>query len=199
MTSESIEELEKQIFELSQRLQGLRKESAGSVVKNYRFDTIDGEVSLLDLFAGKDKLLAIHNMGQGCRYCTLWGDGINPFIPHLESAMSVVMLSKDSPQTQRLFANSRNWRFRLASHGGGDYLKEESTMAGAENMPGVVCYELKDGTIYRTNAACFGPGDQYCAIWHLLGLAGIADDWTPQYNYWQRPAKLEDGGENLIG
>jgi len=32
-----------------------------------------------------------------------------------------------------------------------------------------------------------------------LGLAGIgAAEWTPQYNYWSRPAKLDDGGENLI-
>ena len=79
-----------------------------------RFETLDGERSLLDLFAGRDKLLAIHNMGQGCRYCTLWADGINPFLPHLEAAMSVVLLSKDPPETQRRFANSRGWRFRTA-------------------------------------------------------------------------------------
>ena len=61
-------------------------------------------------------------MGQACRYCTLWADGFNGFVPHLESTMAVALVSKDSPQRQREFANSRGWRFRLASHGGGDYI-----------------------------------------------------------------------------
>jgi predicted dithiol-disulfide oxidoreductase (DUF899 family) len=52
-------------------------------VRNYTFTTIDGETSLLDMFGGKDRLLLIHNMGQGCRYCTLWADGFNGFLPHL--------------------------------------------------------------------------------------------------------------------
>jgi len=90
-------------------------------VRNYTLTTIEGEVSLLDMFGVRDKLLLIHNMGQGCRYCTLWADGFNGFLPHLESIMSVVLVSKDPPEVQRNFANSRGWRFRLASHGGGEY------------------------------------------------------------------------------
>lgn len=41
------------------------------------------------------------------------------------------------------------------------------------------------------------PGDLYCALWPLLGLAGL-DEFTPQFNYWKRPEKLEDGGENIL-
>ncbi len=59
-------------------------------------------------------------MGQGCRYCTVWADGFIGFLPHLENAMSVVLLSKDPPELQRRFANERGWRFRLASHDGGE-------------------------------------------------------------------------------
>lgn len=199
MANEQIQQLEMQIFELTQQLNALRKDQRGPQVQNYEFTTLTGKVSLLDLFVGKSKLLAIHNMGQACRYCTLWADGINPFIPHLESVMSVVLLSKDTPDVQRRFANSRDWRFRTASHGGGDYIKEQTVMQGADNMPGVVIYEREDDTIYRKSAGIFGPGDQYCTMWNLLGLAGMSEaDWTPQYNYWTRPAKLEDGGENII-
>ena len=44
----------------------------------------------------------------------------------------------------------------------------------------------------------FGPGDIYCSMWSLLGLAGLGnDDWTPQYAYWRRPEKMDDGGANL--
>ena len=137
-------------------------------------------------------------MGQGCRYCTLWGDGINPFLPHLESTLSVALLSKDDPETQRRFANSRNWRFRMASHGGGDYIKEQSVVEGESNMPGVVSYGLQEGKIYRRSASAFGPGDLYCSLWHLLSVAGVEpDDWTPQYGYWKRPKQMDDGGQNL--
>jgi predicted dithiol-disulfide oxidoreductase (DUF899 family) len=199
MANEQIQKIEQQIFELTQELNTLRKQDRGEEVRNYEFATLDGKVTLLDLFAGKPKLLAIHNMGQGCRYCTLWADGLNPFVPHLESALSVVLLSKDEPELQRRFANSRGWRFRTASHGGGDYIKEQTVMEGSDNMPGAVVYELEGNSIYRKSSAVFGPGDLYCSAWNFLGLAGIGEaEWTPQYNYWTRPAKLDDGGENLI-
>jgi len=141
----------------------------------------------------------IHNMGQGCRYCTLWGDGFNGLIEHLESAMSVVLVSKDEPDLQRRFANSRGWRFRLASHGGGDYITEQTAMAGSSNMPGAVVYKRQGDKILRRGASVFGPGDLYSPMWNLLGLAGMTeDDWKPQFRYWQVPKQLDDGGEDLI-
>ena len=199
MATKTIEDLELEIYAMGCELRKLRKAAASVEVTNYRFDTLNGTVSLSDLFAGNDKLLAIHNMGQACRYCTLWADGINAFLPHLESSMAVVLLSKDDPATQRRQANARGWRFRSASHGGGDYIREQSSQDGENNTPGAVFYELRDQKIYRKNSCTFGPGDLYCSHWHLLGLAGLdSADWTPQYNYWRRPQKLEDGGENIV-
>jgi len=33
----------------------------------------------------------------------------------------------------------------------------------------------------------------------LSGIGGLsAADWTPQYRYWSRPEKMDDGGKNLI-
>lgn len=201
MTTEIVQ-LEQQIFELTTKLNELRKSNSGEVVTNYVFDTQAGETNLVELFGDHDRLLAIHNMGQACRYCTLWADGLNGFLPHLESTMAVVLVSKDSPETQRTFANSRGWRFRLASHGGGDYAREQTVATVAEgstNMPGAVVYERKGDDIVRKNAVVFGPGDLYCSIWNILALAGLSEDnWTPQFNYWRRPDVLEDGGENLL-
>jgi len=31
---------------------------------------------------------------------------------------------------------------------------------------------------------------------HFSG-GGSQSDWTPQFNYWRRPEKLDDGGENV--
>ena len=198
-TDTDIAALEAEIAELTAELNAARRAATGHEVPDYAFRTLEGEVRLRELFAGRDRLLAIHNMGQGCRYCTLWADGINGFLPHLESAMAVVLLSKDDPETQRRFANARGWRFRLASHGGGDYIREQTVMSGEGNAPGAVVYERKDGTLLRRNAVVFGPGDLFCPAWNFLALAGHGgDDWTPQFTYWRRPDTLDDGGRNLL-
>jgi predicted dithiol-disulfide oxidoreductase (DUF899 family) len=194
-----IQKTENEIFSLIRKLETLRKEAKPIPVKNYELQDLFGNVTLLDLFAGKDRLLAIHNMGQGCRYCTLWADGLNGFVPHLESAFSVVLLSKDSVEVQRRFANARQWRFRMASHGGGEYIREQSIIQGDKNTPGVVLYERKGNEIFRKNASVFGPGDLFCSQWSLLSLAGVGlEEWTPQFSYWKRPEKLEDGGDNIL-
>lgn len=193
-----IQKLENEIYQLTEKLEKIRKDSTPVPVKNYSFKVQEGTVNLLDLFAGKEVLFAIHNMGQGCRYCTTWADGFNAFLTHLESQFAVVLLSKDDPETQRKFANSRGWRFRMASHAGGDYMMEQSVVAGEGNMPGIVCYTRKGEQIFKKNASAFGPGDQFCSMWSLLSLAGHnSETFTPQFSYWQRPAKLDDGGQNL--
>nr|BFD65379.1 hypothetical protein HAGR004_04010 [Bdellovibrio sp. HAGR004] len=193
-----IQKVENEIYRLHRRLESLRKESPAMEVKNYIFHSLNAEVTLRDLFADKSRLIAIHNMGQGCRSCTLWGDGLNGFLPALEDQFAVVMLSKDAPEEQRRFANSRGWRFNMVSHGGGLYIREQSVLAGQNNMPGIVCYEKKGERIFRKNSSVFGPGDDFCALWSILSLAGVGmEEWTPQYSYWRRPERLEDGGQNL--
>lgn len=193
-----LQKAEKKLFEMTQKVAELRRKSAPTLVKNYTFKTLEGEASLEDLFGDKDILFLIHNMGQGCRYCTLWADGLNGSVPHLESHFAFALVSKDPPQTQRSFANSRGWRYRMASHGGSKYLKEQSVVPGEDNMPGLVCYTRKGSKIFRKNAVVFGPGDEFCSIWNILSLGGLGEEeWTPQYQYWKRPAKMDDGGKNL--
>ena len=86
----------------------------------------------------------------------------------------------------------------LVIHGGGAYMVEQCKMMGYDNCPGAVVYELRDGKVYRRARTGFGPGDLYAPIWHLLALAGIGnDEWTPQFHYWSRPQKMDDGGQNL--
>lgn len=194
-----LQQAEKELFELTQKVGQLRKDTPLEEVNNYDFTTPLGKTSLLELFGSKDTLFLIHNMGQGCRYCTLWADGLNGFIPHLENDFAFALVSRDSPETQRTFANSRGWRFQLASHQGSSYL-EEQNVGGTEyaNYPGLVCYQRKENKIFKKNTVTFGPGDEFCSIWNILGLAGHnAESWTPQFNYWKRPEKLDDGGQNL--
>jgi predicted dithiol-disulfide oxidoreductase (DUF899 family) len=192
------QKLELEMMEKAQRLAELRRDEAEEEVEDYVFQTLDGEVSLSGLFGGRDRLLVIHNMGQGCRYCTLWADGINGILDHLEDAMAVTLVSKDAPDVQRRMALDRGWKFRLASHGGGRYMAEQCAMGDHANFPGAAVYQKRDGKILRGGRTAFGPGDLYSPLWHFLGLAGIGlTDWTPQYHYWRRPETLDDGGEGL--
>ena len=192
------DKLELEIMEKAQKLAALRKAEPAQEVQNYVFDTLEGQVGLNDLFAGREKLLMIHNMGQGCRYCTLWADGINGIIDHLEDAMAVVLVSKDPPETQRRMAMNRGWKFRTVSHGGGAYMDEQCAMGEYSNYPGAATYEWRDGKAVKTGRTSFGPGDLYSPMWHFLALAGIGNDaWTPQFRYWRLPEKLDDGGENV--
>ena len=197
---QQIESLQREIFELQGRLQSIRAGKPPVEVPDYRFDSLAGAVRLSELFGDQDDLLMIHNMGQACRYCTLWGDALDGAVDHLESALALVMVSKDSPEQQRRFARSRGWRFRMVSHGGGDYMAEQVAVGEMSNMPGVVHYERRDGAVYRRAGSLFGPGDPFCPVWHFLALAGIDESrWTPQYSYWQGPGIMEDGGANLPG
>jgi hypothetical protein len=40
------------------------------------------------------------------------------------------------------------------------------------------------GALFRTGKAFFGPGDPYCAVWHMFALLprGV-NDWEPQLSY----------------
>jgi predicted dithiol-disulfide oxidoreductase (DUF899 family) len=52
-------------------------------------------------------------------------------------------------------------------------------------MPGVSVFRKEaDGKIYRVSRAEFGPGDNFCAVWHFFDLLpeGI-DGWEPQLSY----------------
>lgn len=192
------EQLEYEIMQKSARLAELRRGEEPKQVSDYAFTTSAGQVSLSEMFGDRDRLLVIHNMGQGCRYCTLWADGINGIIGHLEDAMSVWLVSKDAPEVQRRMAMNRGWRMRTASHGGGNYMTEQCGMDEHANMPGAAVYERDGERILKAGRTFFGPGDLYSPMWHFLSLAGMGrDDWTPQFHYWRRPEQMDDGGANL--
>ena len=196
--TEEIQALEMEAVALANRLEKLRRENTPVPVKDYSFETLTGPTNLLTLFADKDKLLMIHNMGDACRWCTSWADGLNAALPHLEDSFSVVLVSKNDPLAQRRFALERGWNFRMASHGGGEYAIEQTVTPGEPDMPGIVCYERKEGAIFRKNASEFGPGDFFNPLFHVVTLAGIGlEEFTPQFSYWKRPERMEDGGQNL--
>ena len=94
-----IEALEKQVGELRQKLTTLKREVAREEVEDHELKGPGGApVKLSELFGDKRDMLVVHNMGKSCPYCTLWADGLNGLVDHLEDRAAFVVVSPDSPK-----------------------------------------------------------------------------------------------------
>jgi predicted dithiol-disulfide oxidoreductase (DUF899 family) len=147
-------------------------------------DEAGNPFTLREMFGQYKDLIVIHNMGQACSYCTLWADGLNGLVPHILSRSALVLVSPDEPEFMRAFAESRGWRYKLASSFGTDFAKMmEFDDDGKGTWPGFSTLRLNDDdTIDRLSYAHFGPGDDYCGIWFMLPLLqdGIAG-YSPKH------------------
>ena len=72
-----------------QRLVELRRQVPPEPVADYELRGPDGGVKLSTMFGEKSDLILIHNMGSGCPYCTMWADGFNGALQHLERPRSL--------------------------------------------------------------------------------------------------------------
>jgi hypothetical protein len=51
-------------------------------------------------------------------------------------------------------------------------------------LPGISAFRMEPGGVVRLSDAALAPGDDYCALWHILDLLpeGPAG-WQPQLRY----------------
>jgi hypothetical protein len=96
--SEKLGHYRQQIADLRGKMRELQQSVEPVEVSDYEFSTIEGQVRLSELFADKEYLLVIHNMGAGCRYCTLWADGFNG---SSRTSKIALPLSSPHPTTRR--------------------------------------------------------------------------------------------------
>src|SRR5215469_7711181 len=73
-TAAKLAQYRQQIAELRNRMRELQQSVEPEKVADYEFSTAEGKVRLSELFREKQYLFVIHNMGAGCRYCTLWAE-----------------------------------------------------------------------------------------------------------------------------
>ena len=121
-------EAEKELTRRSDELARRRQELPWvRIDKEYRFETDDGNVSLVDLFQGRSQLLVYHFMfgpdyKAGCPSCSMIADGFDGFVVHLAnhdvtlSAVSRAPLAKLQAYKRRM-----GWMFPWASSFGGDF------------------------------------------------------------------------------
>ena len=173
-----------------QRLKDVRRRVPSEPVQDYELRGPEGAATLSELFGDKSDLILIHNMGTGCPYCTMWADGFNGVIHHLQDRSAFAVVSPDSVETQQRFRQKRGWRFRMFSAGGTTLFKDmgfesEDEHYGSNAMPGVsVFHKSDDGSITRVASDFLGPGDAYCSVWHLFDLLrdGVGN-WEAKFDY----------------
>ena len=99
-----------------------------------------------------------------------------------------IVSSPDAPDAQLKFANSRGWRFRMVSHAGTNFAQDMGYFVAEGDptgwQPGISAFRKDGDRIVRVSDTPLGPGDVFCAAWHIFDLlpAGAAG-WEPQYNY----------------
>jgi predicted dithiol-disulfide oxidoreductase (DUF899 family) len=190
---------EQELYQLSDELMKLRTKAAElrrkippQEIQDYVFTGTSGEkIKLSEVFGLKDELILIHNMGRSCRSCTLWADGFNGFTKHFENRAAFVLSTPDNYEIARKFSMERGWMFKVLSTEGTTF-KRDMGFADVkdEPMPGVSIFKKQaDGKIIHVTKDYFGPGDDYCSIWHFFDLLPSATEWEPQYHYIQTEHK----------
>lgn len=183
-TTKELNGYREQIAGLRKKMRELQSKIEPQPVEDYKLETTKGPVRLSGLFGDNDTLIVIHNMGASCPYCTLWADGFNGVAEHLADRAAFVVISPDAPDKQKQFADSRGWRFRMASHQGTSFAEDMGYKGESGWLPGVSVFKKQDGGIVRVSDTALGPGDDFCAVWHLFDLIPEgAGDWAPQYKY----------------
>jgi predicted dithiol-disulfide oxidoreductase (DUF899 family) len=186
-TDEQVDELEYQLQDIKQKVAELRRQRPREEIRDYQLLDSEGrEASLSSLFGDQSSLILVHNMGRNCSYCTMWADGFNGLLPHLESRAAFALTSPDKPEAQKEFVHARGWNFPVYSTAGTSFTADMGFDDEKEGlMPGVSVFTKETGgKMYRVSRAEFGPCDNFCAVWHLFELLpkGI-DGWEPRLSY----------------
>jgi predicted dithiol-disulfide oxidoreductase (DUF899 family) len=183
-TMEKIARYREQIAELRQKMRQEQATIEPEEVEDYRLAGPDGSTRLSELFGEHDTLFVIHNMGAGCKSCTMWADGFNGVFDHLRSRAAFVVASPETPEQQKKFAASRGWRFPMVSYQGSTFAQDMGYARDGEPMPGVSVFKRRGDKILRVSDTSFSPGDDFCAVWHFFDLLPEgAAGWRPQYSY----------------
>jgi predicted dithiol-disulfide oxidoreductase (DUF899 family) len=145
-TAAKLAQYRQQIAELRNRVRELKQSVEPEKVADYEFSTPEGKVHLSELFGEKQYLFVIHNMGAGCRYCTLWADGFNGILQHIENRAGFVLTSPDEAAAQQKFKTGRGWRFRMVSHRDTSFAEDMGYRGKDGWLPGV--------SVFVKSAAC---------------------------------------------
>ncbi len=115
----------------------------------YAFDGPDGAVTLADLFERRSQLIISHFMfapewDAGCPSCSLWADGYNGQITHLNQRdVSFAAISRAPIEKLQAYRERMGWSFTWVSSGGTTFNRDFGvSFAPAAHEPGVKNYNF---------------------------------------------------------
>ena len=155
------------------------------VEKKYVFQSVDGPLTLGDLFDGRSQLVVYHFMfgpewEEGCPGCSLLSDQVDGPRQHFEhNDVSFVAVSRAPIDKLAAYRKRMGWTFRWVSSAGNDfnfdyhvsfpegtrepgvfYNFEQQSDPEIDELSGVsVFYKDDDGTIYHTYST-YGRGGE---------------------------------------
>lgn len=172
LTSPKIEQLEKDVQEHNKKIIELKSALQEIEVQNYPFVKSEGTTeNLSDLFQGHSYLVLIHNMGQGCKYCTMWANGFEGIYRHFDDKAGFVLVNHDSSEKQIAFAKQQGWTFPIYSASQTTFTTDMGFKDDKTLWPGVSVFRKSDdGKIFLISQSVFGPGDNFCSVWHFYDM-----------------------------
>lgn len=194
-------EFRRQMTRLSEQRQAL---PPGPVIeKRYRFKIKSGaEVSLLDLFEGRDTLITYFWMygperERPCPMCTNWLGGVDGNAVDIAQRASLKILGRSPVERQTAFAAERGWRhLDFVQTVGDEYANDLGLLKDGGEMPALIVYR-RDGDRVRLFYGAEMPMDaadpgqdprtapDIAPLWALLDLTpeGRGTTWYPKLSY----------------
>lgn len=172
-TTEKINKLENEILSKKKELAALKGSLTPKEMPDYSFNNHqNGITKLSEMFGTHKYLVLIHNMGIECKYCTMWANGFEGIYKHFNDKSGFVLINHDSVPTQIEFAKKSGWSFPIYSATESSFSKDLGfTDEKNSPWPGVSTFKKDDsGKIYLLSQANFGPGDDFCSVWHFYDM-----------------------------
>jgi predicted dithiol-disulfide oxidoreductase (DUF899 family) len=173
----------------------------GEITKDYRFEGLNGEVGLEDLFGDHDTLVVYSMMygprrKEGCPMCTSLLSSWDPEVPHLEQRIALAVMARSPYARIANYGRERGWKnLKLYSDLSGDFTQDFVGERDAD-MPAYTVFTRKDGALRHFysaegNKEMADPGqDAHNApdmnpLWIILDTTpeGRGTDWYPKLNY----------------
>lgn len=170
--------------------------------KEYTFDGVDGEASLLDLFHNRRQLIVYHfmyhaNEDRFCDGCCFFVDQI-PHLAHLHARDTSLALISRAPQSKlKQFKKRMGWTVPWYSSLKSDFNYDFGISTSEGENFGLSVFLRDDGdSLYRTYFTDKRAVEAIGTVWSLLDLTplgrqetweGSPEGWpqTPPYEWWR--------------
>ena len=207
---------EKELSRLRDEMTQLRRELPWEKVeKRYVFDSVDGNETLSDLFAGRSQLIIYHFMfgpdwEEGCKICSMLGDHYDPITIHLAHRdVTLVTVSRAPVANLEAFKLRMGWKFKWVSSlesdfnwdfhvsfkpgeiesGKAYYNYQENAKFPVFEAPGISSFYKDDtGDVFHTYSS-FGRGlENFLGIYNFLDIVpkGRDEQGLPYSMAWVR-------------